>query len=186
QASRSQAGGRCPALQAATASNTHQELLTSSQLGINQQQETRMRPRDLINRLEQGTARLLSPLRALCQSSIVGTGPLGGRASVGCAGRAVAATAITMCFAATAAVAQKHGGTLRVYISANPSSLSILEEVSFTTVMAAGPLFNGLVVFDPLKPVGSIDTVIPELAESWTWDESGTKLTFKLRQGVKW
>jgi peptide/nickel transport system substrate-binding protein len=27
---------------------------------------------------------------------------------------------------------------------------------------------------------------VPDLAESWSWDESKTKLTFKLRQGVKW
>ena len=100
---------------------------------------------------------------------------------------AVIATAIlAACLAALPAAAQKQGGTLNVYISANPSSLSILEEVSFTTVMAAGPIFNGLVVFDPMQPVGGMDTVIPDLAESWAWDESGTKLTFKLRQGVKW
>jgi len=29
--------------------------------------------------------------------------------------------------------------------------------------MAAGPVFNGLVVFDPMQPIGGIDTVIPEL-----------------------
>ena len=83
------------------------------------------------------------------------------------------AIAIAICIAPLfPAAAQKHGGTLNVYISASPSSLSILEEVSFTAVMAAGPVFSGLVVFDPLKPVGGIDTVIPELAESWAWDES--------------
>jgi peptide/nickel transport system substrate-binding protein len=98
----------------------------------------------------------------------------------------IVAAMMAICFAVPPAAAQKHGGTLRVYISANPSSLSILEEVSFTTVMAAAPVFNGLVVFDPLKPIGGIDTVMPDLAESWSWDESGTKLTFKLRQGVKW
>ena len=27
---------------------------------------------------------------------------------------------------------------------------------------------------------------MPELAESWAWDAAKTKLTFKLRQGVKW
>ena len=98
----------------------------------------------------------------------------------------VAAAMFVICLGALPAAAQKHGGTLRVYMSANPSSLSILEEVSFTTVMAAAPIFNGLVVFDPMKPIGGIDTVIPDLAESLSWDESGTKLTFKLRQGVKW
>jgi peptide/nickel transport system substrate-binding protein len=114
-------------------------------------------------------------------------GFLGTGTSVGYASRMLVATAIfATCFAAPPAAAQKQGGTLRVYISANPSSLSILEEVSFTTVMAAAPIFNGLVVFDPMKPIGGIDTVIPDLAESWSWDESGTKLTFKLRQGVKW
>jgi len=47
-------------------------------------------------------------------------------------------------------------------------------------------VFNNLVTFDPFKVHESIDTVIPDLAESWAWDETNTKLTFKLRQGVKW
>jgi len=98
----------------------------------------------------------------------------------------LAATAFAVCTLALPAIAQKPGGTLQVYISANPSSMSILEEVSFTTVMAAGPVFSGLVVFDPAKPIGSLDTVIPELAKSWSWDPSGTRLTFQLNEGVKW
>src|SRR5437879_6567915 len=70
---------------------------------------------------------------------------LGRRAfGVGCSVRCArysVATAIAICMASPLpAAAQKHGGTLNVYISANPSSLSILEEVSFTTVMAAGPV----------------------------------------------
>ena len=28
--------------------------------------------------------------------------------------------------------------------------------------------------------------MVPDLAESWSWDPTNTKLTFKLRQGVKW
>ena len=47
-------------------------------------------------------------------------------------------------------------------------------------------VFNNLVVFDPRKVHESIDTVIPDLAESWSWDPTNTKLTFQLRQGVKW
>jgi peptide/nickel transport system substrate-binding protein len=145
-----------------------------------------MSRRAIINSLE-GMAWLASTRRPHQLGQIVGTGCLCICAAVACVSRVVAATAVVaICLAADPALAQKHGGTLRVYISANPSSLSILEEVSFTTVMAAGPVFNGLVVFDPTKPIGSIDTVIPELAESWSWDENGTSLTFKLRQGVKW
>jgi peptide/nickel transport system substrate-binding protein len=100
--------------------------------------------------------------------------------------RSTAAAAAALCLSAAPGEAQKQGGTLRVYISANPSSMSILEEVSFTTVMSAAPVFNNLVVYDPLKAIGGADTVVPDLAESWSWDESGTKLTFKLRQGVAW
>lgn len=47
---------------------------------------------------------------------------------------------------------------------------------SFTTCWPLGPSSTGLVVFDPLKPVGGIETVIPELAESWgvgrEWDQA--------------
>ena len=47
-------------------------------------------------------------------------------------------------------------------------------------------IFNNLVVFDQQKPLNSPETIVPDLAESWAWDASNTKLTFKLRQGVKW
>ena len=52
--------------------------------------------------------------------------------------------------------------------------------------MPFAAVFNNLVVFDPAKPHESLETVIPDLAESWSWDSTNTKLTFKLRQGVKW
>ena len=82
--------------------------------------------------------------------------------------------------------AQKQGGTLRVSSSANPSSLSVHEEVSITTVQKISAVFSNLVMFDPANKANSPTAIIPELAESWAWDPSGTKLTFKLRSGVKW
>jgi peptide/nickel transport system substrate-binding protein len=100
--------------------------------------------------------------------------------------KVLTAAAVAVGVLASPAIAQKPGGTLQVYISANPSSMSILEEVSFTTVMAAGGVFNGLVVFDPTQKIGALDNVVPELAKSWAWDDSGTKLTFKLNEGVTW
>src|SRR3954454_5551811 len=88
--------------------------------------------------------------------------------------------------AATPAAAQKKGGTLRLYHNDNPPSTSLLEEATIASVMPFAAVFNNLVVFDPAKPHESLETVIPDLAESWSWDSTNTKLTFKLRQGVKW
>jgi peptide/nickel transport system substrate-binding protein len=94
---------------------------------------------------------------------------------------------IAIAFLAAAPVAaQKKGGTLRLYHNDNPPSTSLLEESTIASVMPFAAVFNNLVVFDPAKPHESIDTVIPDLAESWTWDSTNTRLTFKLRQGVKW
>jgi peptide/nickel transport system substrate-binding protein len=83
-------------------------------------------------------------------------------------------------------VAQKSGGILRSYNSSNPPSASILEEATIATAMAFSGVFNNLVIFDQSKPRNGLDTIVPELAESWAWDSSRTRLTFKLRAGVRW
>jgi peptide/nickel transport system substrate-binding protein len=93
--------------------------------------------------------------------------------------------AIALLSAAPAA-AQKRGGTLRLYHNDNPPSTSLHEESTIASVMPFAAVFNNLVVFDPAKVHENIDAVIPDLAESWSWDPTNTKLTFKLRQGVKW
>jgi peptide/nickel transport system substrate-binding protein len=94
-----------------------------------------------------------------------------------------------LCIAAlatTPAAAQKRGGTLRLYHNDNPPSASLLEESTIASVAPFAAVFNNLVVFDPSKVHESLETVIPDLAESWSWDSTNTKLTFRLRQGVKW
>ena len=84
------------------------------------------------------------------------------------------------------AAAQKSGGILRQYIIDSPASMSIHEE---STVVAERPMmgvFNNLVIFDQHVAQNSLAVVRPELATGWRWDEDGTRLTFTLRQGVKW
>jgi len=93
--------------------------------------------------------------------------------------------AVALC-AASPAAAQKKGGTLRLYHNDNPPSTSLLEESTIASVMPFAAVFNNLVVFDPAKPHESLETVIPDLADSWSWDGTNTRLTFKLHQGVKW
>lgn len=98
--------------------------------------------------------------------------------------------AIAACVAATVGatpvLAQKQGGTFRVYHRATPPSASIHEEATIDTVQAFMPVFNNLVLFDQTKPLNTFDTIVPDLADSWSWDASKTKLTFKLHPGVKW
>jgi peptide/nickel transport system substrate-binding protein len=93
---------------------------------------------------------------------------------------------VAMMFAAHPTIAQKSGGILRTYDPDSPGGMSMMEEA---TVFAAGPLagvFNNLVMFDQHVPQNSLDSLMPDLATSWSWNEDATKLTFTLRQGVKW
>jgi peptide/nickel transport system substrate-binding protein len=99
---------------------------------------------------------------------------------------AITAAILTAVIAAEPALAQKHGGTLRYYHRDNPPTTSILEEATISTVNPFMAVFNNLVLFDQSKPRESLDTIVPDLAESWGWSEDGKWLTFKLRQGIKW
>src|SRR5437016_9917468 len=84
------------------------------------------------------------------------------------------------------AAAQKQGGTLKYYHRDNPPTTSIHEEATVSTVNPFMAVFNNLVLFDQGKPVNSLDTIVPDLAESWTWSADHKQVTFKLRQDVKW
>ena len=84
------------------------------------------------------------------------------------------------------AFAQKQGGTLRMYIWDNPPSASIHEEATVSTVTPFMSVYSNLVLYDQHKKLNTEDGIQPELATSWAWNEDKTRLTFKLREGVKW
>jgi len=98
----------------------------------------------------------------------------------------VAASLVAFGVAATPALAQKAGGTLHISHRENPPSASIHEESTISVIQPFMAVFNNLVVFDPKEKANNADKIVPDLADSWSWDDSKTKLTFKLHPGVKW
>src|SRR5215469_11342009 len=98
---------------------------------------------------------------------------------------AVGALLLAMAGGGTAS-AQKQGGILKLSHFDSPASMSILEEATRATVQPMMGVFNNLVLYDQHVAQSSLDTVVPDLATSWSWSEDGKELTFPLRQGVKW
>jgi ABC-type transport system substrate-binding protein len=98
---------------------------------------------------------------------------------------AVVGTLIALCSAGSA-FAQKRGGILKSYSIDSPASMSIHEEVTVYSLRPVMGVFNNLVLYDQHVKQNSMQSIVPELANSWTWDEDGTRLTFKLHEGVKW
>jgi peptide/nickel transport system substrate-binding protein len=99
---------------------------------------------------------------------------------------AIAASALLIAISAAGpASAQKQGGILKTYDPDSPGGMSIMEEA---TVFARGPMngvFNNLIMFDQHVPQNSLQSIVPDLATDWSWNEEGTALTFRLRHGVK-
>jgi peptide/nickel transport system substrate-binding protein len=99
---------------------------------------------------------------------------------------AAAGALATALAAPNASFAQKQGGILRMYSPDSSASMSIHEEA---TIFAEGPMmgvFNNLAMYDQHVPQNSLQSIVPDLATSWSWIEDGTELTLPLRQGVTW
>ena len=98
-----------------------------------------------------------------------------------------AATALLSIFGVMGpADAQKQGVILRIPNIDSPASMSIHEEATVVSEGPMMPVFNNLVLFDQHVAKNSVDTIIPELAISWAWNDDKTQLKLVLRQGVKW
>src|SRR5262245_22653867 len=81
----------------------------------------------------------------------------------------------------------KPGGSLTLRLREDlPHGFAINESPTISTMWPAMPCLSNLVLFDPMKPMHSVETIIPELAERWSWQDGYRKLVFFLRSGVKW
>src|SRR5439155_7508200 len=83
--------------------------------------------------------------------------------------------------------APKAGGRLTLRLREDlPQGFAIHESPTISTMWPAMPCLSNLVLFDPLTPTHSMDTIVGELAERWSWQESYHKLVLFLRNDVKW
>jgi peptide/nickel transport system substrate-binding protein len=91
--------------------------------------------------------------------------------------------------ASTPAAAQtpQPGGHLNVMLREElPQGFAVHETATVSTSFPSMPCFNNLVIFDQLKRTESLDTVVGELAEKWSWQDNYRNLVFFLRKDVKW
>src|SRR6266478_1699254 len=92
---------------------------------------------------------------------------------------------IAMSMAGTA-FAQKQGGVLRMSHFDSPASMSLHEEATAAANRPMMGVFNNLVMYKQDVRQNSMQSIVPDLAVSWSWSEDGTELTFPLRQGITW
>jgi peptide/nickel transport system substrate-binding protein len=101
--------------------------------------------------------------------------------------RAAAATVLLVgLFVGAPAAAQKPGGILKTSHFDSPASMSMLEEATGAANRPMMGVFNNLVMFKQDIAQASLQSIVPDLATAWSWNEDGTELTLPLRQGVRW
>ena len=99
---------------------------------------------------------------------------------------AIAVSCLLAIGSAVQAAEPRHGGIFRIYHRDSPGSASIHEGATYSVNVPFMPVFNNLVLYKQDVAQNSLESIVPELAESWAWSDDKKKLTFKLRQGVKW
>jgi peptide/nickel transport system substrate-binding protein len=79
------------------------------------------------------------------------------------------------------------GGWLNLRLREDlPQGFAIHESPTISTMWPAMPCLSNLVLFDPLKTTHTAETVIGELAERWSWQDTYRTLVLFLRGDVKW
>jgi peptide/nickel transport system substrate-binding protein len=81
----------------------------------------------------------------------------------------------------------KPGGVLRLVLREDlPQGFAIHEAATNSVTWPAMPCYSNLVIYDQTKRLGRMDTIVPELAETWSWQDNYRNLVFFLRRDVTW
>ena len=78
------------------------------------------------------------------------------------------------------------GGTLVNYLLRSPIHFSPLEVTTFIVAWPFQNLHSQLFYYDPQVAPEGAPTILPDLAEEWSWSSDGLALTIGLRDGVLW
>src|SRR3989442_12727204 len=82
--------------------------------------------------------------------------------------------------------APRSGGSITLRLREDlPQGFAIHESATISTMWPAMPCLSNLVLFDPLEPTHSVDSIVGELAERWACQENYRKLVFFLRRDVR-
>ena len=98
---------------------------------------------------------------------------------------AAAATLLVTISGAEIASAQKPGGVFKVYHRDSPASMSILEEATNSTEIPMMGVFNNLVLYKQDVPQNSLQSIIPDLATDWAWNEDGKRADIPSARGYQ-
>src|SRR5438105_5710155 len=100
---------------------------------------------------------------------------------------AIALALIVLALGPVSAQSPKRGGILNAMQAEDlPAGFSIHETATIMGLWPVMPCYSNLVLFDPLEPRERHETIIPELAEKWSWQDGYRNLVFFLRKGVTW
>ncbi len=82
------------------------------------------------------------------------------------------------------ALAQKQGGILRMSHFDSPASMSMHEEATGAVNRPMMGVFNNLVMYKQDVAQNSLQSIVPDLATGWSWNEEGTELTTRASPGT--
>lgn len=77
--------------------------------------------------------------------------------------------------------APRTGGTLTMWVAADPPNFDVHQNSTYVTQHITAPCYNNLVQYDSLDP----DRVVPDLAERWEVSPDGKLYTFSLTPTVQ-
>jgi peptide/nickel transport system substrate-binding protein len=99
----------------------------------------------------------------------------------------IALVVVALTLASAHAQAPKRGGILNAMQPEDlPAGFNIHETATIVGLWPAMSCYSNLVLFDPARARESPESIVPELAERWSWQDGYRNLVFFLRKNVKW